>query len=218
MTYPTYITPPFMTTPKDDIQDDYYANISQTESTTGDKKVLKIKPKVVVKKPTDQVSEPVEETVSKPKIIARKIEKTETVEVADNSPVSTDTERPTARLVSREHAGEGLMRSMMKSQAAANSPLAREQDATKKPLISFQKVSTGFKPLENRPVMQLPPEERRGPRPPRPAGSSPRPFPSPAGTTAPAATGPARLRDSSKPMFQRDIGFSTPSRDGTAKK
>ncbi len=111
------------------------------------------------------------------------------------------------------------MRSMMKTQAATNSPLAREQDTTKKPLISFQKVSTGFRPLENRPVMQLPPEERRGVRPPRPQGSSPRPFPSPSGTaTAPAATGPARLRDSSKPMFQRDISFSTPSRDGTAKK
>ncbi len=219
MIYPTYITPPFMTTPKDDIQDDYYANISQsTESTIGDKKVLKIKPKVVAKKPTDQLSEPVEETVSKPKIIARKIEKTETPEVAEILPVPTETERPTARLVSREHAGEGLMRSMMKTQAASNSPLAREQDTTKKPLISFQKSSTGFKPLENRPVMQLPSESRRGDRPPRPQGSAPRAFPSPSGTTAPAATGPARLRDSSKPMFQRDISFSTPSRDGTAKK
>ncbi len=207
-----------MTTSKDDIQDDYYANISQTESTTGDKKVLKIKPKVVVKKTTDNSSEPVEETVSRPKIIARKVEKTETTEVADIVPISSETERPTARLVSREHAGEGLMRSMMKTQAAANSPLAREQDTTKKPLISFQKVSTGFRPLENRPVMQLPPEERRGVRPPRPAGSAPRLFPSASGTTTPASTGPARLRDSSKPMFQRDISFSTPSRDGTAKK
>jgi hypothetical protein len=131
-----------MTTPKDDIQDDYYANISQTESTAGDKKVLKINPKVVAKKPTETPSEPVEEAVSRPKIIARKIEKTETTEVAEILPVSSETEKPTARLVSREHAGEGLMRSMMKTQAAANSPLAREQDTTKKPLISFQKVST----------------------------------------------------------------------------
>ncbi len=205
MTYSPYITPLFMTTSKDDIQDDYYANISQAESTTGDKKVLKIKPKVVVKKSSEPSQEATEEPVSKPKIIARKIEKTETVEVADVSIVSSETERPTARLVSREHAGEGLMRSMMKTQAATNSPLAREQDTTKKPLISFQKATTGFRPLENRPVMQLPPEERRGARPPRPAGSSSRPFPSPSGTTAPAATGPARLRDSSKPMFQRDI-------------
>ncbi|MBC7503834.1 translation initiation factor IF-2 [Candidatus Gracilibacteria bacterium] len=206
-----------MTTPKDDIQDDYYANISQVESTTGNKKILKIKPKVVAKKPTEPTSEIVEETVSRPKIIARKIEKSETVEVADILPISSETERPTARLVSREHAGEGLMRSVMKQQSA-NAPLAREQDTTKKPLISFQKSSIGFRPLENRPVMQLPPEDRRGPRPPRPAGSSPRPFPSPSGTTAPAPTGPARLRDSSKPMFQRDISFSTPTRDGTAKK
>jgi hypothetical protein len=217
MTYPTYITPPFMTTPKDDIQDDYYANISQPESTAGDKKVLKIKPKVVAKKPTEPTPELAEETISRPKIIARKIEKSETIEVADIAQTSV-VERPTARLVSREHAGEGLMRSMMKNQAAANSPLSREQDTTKKPLISFQKVSTGFKPLENRPVMQLPSEERRGARPPRPAGSSPRPFPSSSSTTAPAASGPARLRDSSKPMFQRDISFSTPTRDGTAKK
>ncbi len=89
---------------KDDIQDDYYANISQTENTTGDKKVLKIKPKVVAKKPTETISEPVEETISKPKIIARKIEKTETLEVADALPASSEVVRPTARLVSREHA------------------------------------------------------------------------------------------------------------------
>ena len=111
---------------------------------------------------------------------------------------------------------------MMKQQASTNSPLSQERDATKKPLISFQKVETRFKPLENRPVMQLPPEERRGPRPPRPQGSSsysPRPANSSGTSTAPAApSGPARLRDSSKPMFQRDINFSTPTRDGTAKK
>ena len=90
-----------MTTSKDDIQDDYYANISQTESTAGDKKVLKIKPKVVAKKPTETIPESVEETISKPKIIARKIEKTETLHVAD---ISSQIEKPTARLVSREHA------------------------------------------------------------------------------------------------------------------
>jgi hypothetical protein len=27
-----------------------------------------------------------------------------------------------------------------------------------------------------------------------------------------------RLRDDAKPMFQRDIGYATPSKDGTAKK
>jgi hypothetical protein len=77
-------------------------------------------------------------------------------------------EKPKARLISREHAGESLLRSAMKQQASNNSPLSPERDAGKKPLISFQKVETKFKPLENRPVMQLPPEERRGPRPPRP--------------------------------------------------
>ena len=207
---------------KDDIQDDYYANISQTtENTAWDKKVLKIKPKVVLKKPADSTSASTEETASKPKIIARKVEKVEPTEVVpEASPV--EAERPKARLVSREHAGEGLMRTMMKQQGSTNSPLSQERDATKKPLISFQKATTGFRPLENRPVMQLPPEERRGPRPPRPAGSSsyaPRPAGSTGSSSSPTgSTGPSRLRDSAKPMFQRDIGFSTPTRDGTAKK
>lgn len=120
---------------------------------------------------------------------------------------------------------------MMKQQATTNSPLSQERDANKKPLISFQKATTGFRPLENRPVMQLPPEERRGPRPPRPAGSSnyaprpagsssysPRPANGPSGSAPAASNSPSRLRDSAKPMFQRDIGFSTPTRDGTAKK
>lgn len=95
-----------MTTPKDDIQDDYYANISQKENTTEDKKILKIKPKVVVKKTTEPSVGLPEETISKPKIIARKIEKTETVEVAEISHEDTPSivEKPTARLVSREHA------------------------------------------------------------------------------------------------------------------
>jgi hypothetical protein len=39
---------------KDDIQDDYYASITQTtENEAGAKKVLKIKPKVVLKKPSE---------------------------------------------------------------------------------------------------------------------------------------------------------------------
>lgn len=179
----------------------------------------------MLKKPADSPSEPVEEPASKPKIIARKVEKVEPVDVVPEVP--QEAEKPKARLVSREHAGEGLMRTMMKQQSSTNSPLSQERDVNKKPLISFQKATTGFRPLENRPVMQLPPEERRGPRPPRPAGSStgsssysPRPASSTgSSSSAPAgSTGPSRLRDSAKPMFQRDIGFSTPTRDGTAKK
>lgn len=58
----------------------------------------------------------------------------------------------------------------MKQQSATNSPLSPvDRDVNKKPLISFQKVETKFRPLENRPVMKLPPEDRRGSRPPRPA-------------------------------------------------
>jgi translation initiation factor IF-2 len=199
-----------MPTHHDDIQDDYYANIATSpETNTSSKVPLKIKPKVVIKKPSDTDPVTPEEPISKPKIIMRKIEKSETPPAEEIAPVAEVVERPTARLVSREHGGESLLRSVMKKEST-NSPLSRDQDTTRKPLISFQKVSTGFKALENRPVMQLPPEERRWPRPPRPqtGGTS----------TAPAASGPARLRDSSKPMFQRDISFSTPTRDGTAKK
>lgn len=143
----------------------------------------------MLKKSADSASEPVEEPVSKPKIIARKIEKIESVDVVQDA--TQEAEKPKARLVSREHAGEGLMRTMMKQQSSTNSPLSQERDANKKPLISFQKATTGFRPLENRPVMQLPPEERRGPRPPRPMGSSsgsssyaPRPASSTGSTSA----------------------------------
>ena len=97
------------------------------------------------------------------------------------------------------------MRSVMKN-PGTSSP---RQEERKKPVISFGKVEHKFKPLENRPVMQLPPEERR---PPRRDGRAPLPS----GT--PTSTHEKRLRDDVKPMFQRDIGFATPSRDGTAKK
>ena len=81
------------------------------------------------------------------------------------------------------------MRTMMKQQSSTNSPLSQERDVNKKPLISFQKATTGFRPLENRPVMQLPPEERRGPRPPRPTGSSY--TPRPASSTGASSSSPA---------------------------
>ena len=72
-----------MSTNKDDIQDDYYANISQnSENTAWDKKTLKIKPKVVVKKPSDWSGATTEHIVHKPKIIPRKVEITESVETA----------------------------------------------------------------------------------------------------------------------------------------
>ncbi len=86
------------------------------------------------------------------------------------------------------------MRTMMKQQSSTNSPLSQERDVNKKPLISFQKATTGFRPLENRPVMQLPPEERRGPRPSRPAGSSNGTSsysPRPASSTGASSSSPA---------------------------
>ena len=57
-----------------------------------------------------------------------------------------------------------------------------------------------MKVLENRPVMQIPDEVPKR----RTDGSS-------------SSPGPTRLRDDAKPIFQRNIGFATPQRDGTAK-
>jgi translation initiation factor IF-2 len=105
--------------------------------------------------------------------------------------------------VEREHASQGLLRSIGKKPQ----PSEKNSDI-KKPAISFDSAPKGFKPLENRPVMALPPEERRRSRGDgrRNTGDNTRPQ------------GERRLRDDAKPMFQRDINFSTPVRDGTAKK
>lgn len=74
-------------------QDDYYANVANTASSgTDDKKPLKLKLKAVIKKPS---------------------------EVSPIEPVREDDvviiEKPKARLVEREHASSGLMKSVMKS-------------------------------------------------------------------------------------------------------
>jgi hypothetical protein len=74
-------------------QDDYYANVANTASSgADDKKPLKLKLKAVIKKPSeDTPTEPVRED----DIVER--------------------EKPTSRLVEREHASSGLMKSVMKS-------------------------------------------------------------------------------------------------------
>lgn len=109
----------------------------------------------------------------------------------------------------REHASEGLLRSVMKNGTSSGASKTEEK---KKPAISFGQNKTQFRPLENRPVMPLPPGEGRPPR------RDGRGTPNSAGTSTQQAGGQHRLRDDVKPMFQRDIGYSTPSRDGTAKK
>lgn len=180
-------------------QDDYYAQVkTEQTSDTSVKKPIKLKLKAVVKKPA-----PAEETVS-PVTSAPEIPKTEVQDVPSEKPV----ERPKARLVEREHASEGLLRSVM-HRGASSSDKSEPREDKKKPAISFGKAAGGFKPLENRPVMQLPPEERRNSRPPRRDGGA---------SSSSQQSGPSRLRDDAKPMFQRDIGYATPSRDGTAKK
>lgn len=163
-------------------QDDYYAQVQNAaQSWNDDKKPLKLKLKAVVKKSSEEPSEVISEPV-------------------------VPQEKPKARLIEREHASSGLMKSVMKSWA--NDAWERKDDrreAKTFPKISFAKADHKIKVLENRPVMQIPdevPKKRVGTGPLPPVGSA----------------GQARLRDDSKPMFQRNIGFMTPSKDGTAKK
>ncbi len=178
---------------KDDHQDDYYAQVTSSPSKDDSKKSpVKIKLKAVVKKTTDETSVP--------------------VSVSEEHISETPKEKPKARLIEREHASEGLMRSVMSSKTESTDAVSEK----KKPAISFGRSTPSFKPLENRPVMALPREERRPPRRDgRPTSSS-----QSSSSTAPSAspTGEKRIRDDVKPMFQRDIGFHTPNRDGTAKK
>ncbi len=162
-------------------QDDYYAQVnSATHSWNDDKKPLKLKLKAVVKKSIEEASE-----------------------VIPDVPVVQ--ERPKARLVEREHASSGLMKSVMKSWGEERWERKDDRREAKTfPKISFAKADHKVKILENRPVMQIPDEVPKR-----------RPIVTPG---APVSGGPARLRDDSKPMFQRNIGFMTPSKDGTAKK
>lgn len=82
-------------------QDDYYAQVKAT-STSGadDKKPLKLKLKVVAKKPIEEVAhKEVEPVLHTPEPVV---------------------ERPKARLVEREHASSGLMRSVMRGNEEKN--------------------------------------------------------------------------------------------------
>ncbi len=180
-----FIYNPFFMTPTAN-QDDYYAQVKATgTSGTDDKKPLKLKLKVVVKKPTES-----EEVVPSKEDEGEKISQ------------EVISEKPKARLVEREHASSGLMRSVMRGNEEKDRWGTREK--TGFPKISFNKVESKVKVLENRPVMKLPDEVPKR----RTDGSF----------TSGNSTGPKRLRDDAKPMFQRNIGFATPSKDGTAKK
>ncbi len=163
-------------------QDDYYAQVQNSaQSGNDDKKPLKLKLKAVVKKSSEEVSDTPPEA-------------------------SVIQEKPKARLVEREHASSGLMKSVMKSWGNDGWERKDERREAKTfPKISFAKADHKVRVLENRPVMQIPDEVPKK----RPSNG---PLP-PVG-----AWGQARLRDDSKPMFQRNIGFMTPSKDGTAKK
>jgi translation initiation factor IF-2 len=114
-------------------------------------------------------------------------------------------ERPKARLVEREHASSSLLKSVMKNGSNDQKDTREEPRETKNtfPKISFWKAENKVKILENRPVMQIPNEVPKR----RTENSS-----------SQALQNQKRLRDDAKPMFQRDIGYATPSKDGTAKK
>ena len=84
---------------KDDHQDDYYAQVKTVQNTDdGTKKPLKLKLKVVAKKPTES-----EDAVPSPTMsenVEQSVAKTET-HIED-----IPKEKPKARLVEREHASE----------------------------------------------------------------------------------------------------------------
>ena len=193
-----------MPTQKDVLQDDYYAHLSQEKDAGSVKK----KPlKIIKKQPTSETSTPsasTEDTNKKPKIIVRKKESKETPYEEVDTPVG-ETQKPQARLVEREHASKGLLRSIGQKQEKTTKATPDQ----KKPVISFGAAPKAFKPLENRPVMPLPSEGRRAQRDDR-RNNTP--------NDTNRSQGERRLRDDSKPIFQRDINFSTPVRDGTAKK
>lgn len=152
-----------MTVQKGAPQDDYYAQVSaQKKSDTDDKKPVKLKLKAVVKKSSDEevpevsLSDSPSKSVKIVKKVAVKSPEVISEPVFEIT-VPTTEERPKARLVEREHAGSSLMRSVMNR--ADQSPKSESRDTTHTPKISFAKVETKFKPLENRPVMPLPPGE-----------------------------------------------------------
>lgn len=94
---------PFMA-PNSTPQDDYYAQMQSAQKSGGDdKKPLKIKLKPVIKKVSENTSEaPVPESQTHTE---------STTEIKQAAPA------PKARLVEREHASEGLLRSVMKRDA-----------------------------------------------------------------------------------------------------
>lgn len=216
----------------DTVQDDYYANISSNNSTSEaekeGKKAIKIKKKPVIKKAENPATDS-DVTEKKPKIVAKKVTKSEEKNLETPSVVTKKiAEKPQKKSEpkkdSGEHASQDLLRSVMSRQAKNTTNTEKTESA---PAISFAQA-TAFKPLENRPVMKTPEEERREarknrrknrgentnaqPNSQRPKNKNPNPQ------NAQNNNSEKRLRDDAKPMFQRDIGYSTPVRDGTAKK
>ena len=97
----------------------------------------------------------------------------------------------------------------MKRDTAASQGQKDDRRSGGFPKISFSKAESKVKVLDNRPVMKVPDEAPRYPR---------RDDRTTSGASTAQTGEKKRLRDDVKPMFQRDIGFATPTKDGTAKK
>jgi hypothetical protein len=187
-------------------QDDYYAHLKTDNdgSSDGGKKPLKLK--IKAKKPQDSeegadthVEAPVSAVIreeEKPKarliarepIVARPVQKKETPVVQQPKQHHTTDEKKKVSVFDRP-------------QTHSNEPKKKFT-----PMISFKKAESQVKVLENRPVMKV--QGQNGYNKPSSNGNQ----------SHHNQDDKKRLRDDSKPIFQREIAFGTPVKDGTAKK
>ncbi len=175
-------------------QDDYYAHLKtdQKNDESDTKKPLKLKLKV------------------------KKLESDEKIPEMESTPAISDTPvetpKPQARLIAREpikpikpreeisiKPREEILKKEFVRRVSPVFNREEKKDEPKKrftPAISFKPAPSPFKALENRPVM---------------SGN---------GSSTPSVNSgdKKRLRDDAKPIFQRNIGYTTPTKDGTGKK
>lgn len=157
------------------------------------------------KKPEAPSVDTTGKTPIKLKIKAKKVDQSENIEEVSSSSsgVSPEIQEEiprSARLIKREHPSTGLMHSIMRSNGLQKENI-KDWIQKHKPAISFESAKP--KVFENRPVMEVPRE-----RPPRKKDHTP---------STPPSTEGKRLRDNVTPIFQRDIGYTTPKRDGSTK-
>ncbi len=138
-------------------QDDYYSQMQAAQkSGADDKKPVKLKLKAVVKKSHEEEGK--EMNIETPPVPVED----GTIVAMPTPSEKTIVEKPKARLIEREHAGEGLLRSVMRKDPKEESKDTGEKKGF--PKISFSRADSKVKVLENRPVMELPESERYPPR------------------------------------------------------